>query len=196
MIGRLTGRILEKDPTALLVEAAGVGYEVSVPVGVVSAAGACGEPVALYTHQVIREDAHRLYGFLDRVDRDMFRALLKITGVGPKIALGLLSAMPAATLFHAIETRNIDLLTRLPGIGKRTAEQLVVSFPKTGLALTPRESVALGLSLAAQDAIAALVELGNKPKDATQAVRSRQDDLTLSSADLVRLGLKQLAGVG
>lgn len=194
MIGHLTGSIIEKTLQGILLNVAGVGYEVAMPLSCVTELPALAEMISIYTHFVVREDAMNLYGFMHRGDRELFRALIKVNGVGPKLALGLLSALPAAQLLRAIEMRDIDVLTRLPGIGKRTAEKLVVAFPTAaleGLSLTTIPSTDK-----MRDAIAALVELGYKPKQATDALRGAENDEQQTIEMLIKLGLKQLANVG
>ncbi len=128
MIGRLNGTLLEKNPPALLVSVQGVGYEVDVPMSTFYGLPNVGEPIELHTHFVVREDAQLLFGFASKHERALFRALLKVNGVGAKVALSILSGMTAEEFFQCVASKDAVALTRVPGIGKKTAERLLVEM--------------------------------------------------------------------
>lgn len=178
MIGRLRGRILAKHPPFLLLDVNGVGYEIEAPMSTFYVLPAGDGEVVLHTHLAVREDAHILYGFAREADRTLFRALLKVSGVGGKMALGVLSGMTAEEFGQAVQASDIAALTRLPGVGKKTAERLVVEMrdkldtigvlpPAAG----PAASGATAPAGADQDAVAALIALGYKPPEASRMVR-------------------------
>jgi len=177
MIGRLRGQILSKQPPFLLLDVNGVGYEIEAPMSTFYVLPHGDEEVTLYTHLAVREDAHVLYGFAREADRSLFRALLKVSGVGGKMALGVLSGMTAEEFGQTVQAGDIAALTRLPGVGKKTAERLVVEmrdkFDKIGVpsvagAATPAGTTAP--AAADQDAVAALIALGYKPPEASRMV--------------------------
>ncbi len=182
MIGRLKGEILVKRPPHLLIDVGGVGYELEAPMSTFYELPAVGGTVTLVTHLTVREDAHILYGFSRERDRDLFRALIKVTGVGPKIGLAILSGMDAARFAQSVEQEDIASLTRLPGIGTKTAQRLVVEMRDrldgilSGLPAAPAAAggrmVAEGADQALADAISALVALGYKPVDASRMARA------------------------
>ena len=166
MIGRLSGVLLEKNPPQLTLEVQGVGYEVDVPMSTFYNLPAVGERVTLYTHLVVREDAHLLYGFASEAERKAFRQLLKISGVGARIALSLLSGMSVAELVQAVATQEAGRLVKVPGIGKKTAERLLLELKdKFGAEM----SAGLALNRAApasDDVLNALLALGYNEKEA------------------------------
>ncbi|MBV8467688.1 MAG: Holliday junction branch migration protein RuvA, partial [Burkholderiales bacterium] len=128
MIGKLTGTLLEKHPPQVLLDVNGVGYEIDVPMSTLYVLPHAGEPAALYTHFVVREDAQLLFGFATRHERETFRQLIKVTGIGPKIALAVLSGMTSDELAMAVEREDAARLAKTPGIGKKTAERLVLEL--------------------------------------------------------------------
>ena len=128
MIGRLSGVLLEKQAPDLLIDVNGVGYEVQAPLSSFLDIGQVGSNITLLTHFVVREDAKLLYGFSDKMQRTMFRTLIKVSGVGPKLALGILSSMDADTFARCIQNHEVTALTKLPGVGKKTAERLIVEM--------------------------------------------------------------------
>ncbi len=128
MIGFIRGKLLEKDPTMLLIDVNGLGYEVSVPMTTLYKLGDAGSEVSLYTHFVVREDAQQLYGFKSKIDKKVFQELIKVSGIGARTALAILSGMECNTLLHCIENKDYGLLATIPGIGKKTAERLVVEI--------------------------------------------------------------------
>ena len=190
MIGRLKGTLVEKNPPQVLVDVAGVGYEVDVPMSTFCNLPAEGGAVTLWTHLVVREDAHLLYGFATRAEQAAFRALIRISGVGPKIALALLSGMTADQLAQAVESGETGLLTRVPGIGKKTAERLVLELKGklAGAAFAPAAGAAAG---SRADVAAALVALGYSEREAQAAAKQVPADAGVS--DGIRLALKHLA---
>lgn len=128
MIGRLTGRLLEKNPPALLIDVNGVGYEVDAPMSTFYSLPPLNESISLFIHMLVREDAQLLYGFASRTERVLFRALLKVNGVGAKVALSILSGMSTDEFLACISTKDVNALIRVPGIGKKTAERLLVEL--------------------------------------------------------------------
>ncbi|RMF17350.1 MAG: Holliday junction branch migration protein RuvA [Gammaproteobacteria bacterium] len=178
MIGRLKGTLLESHPPTLLLDVQGVGYEVEVPLSLLGHLPRPGDALELHTHFVVREDAQLLYGFLSRHDRDLFRQLIKVNGVGPKLALAILSHMDAPSFVATVTAEDVGALTRLPGIGKKTAERLVVEMKDRlkewgapASATAPLAVEAPGLS-PTEEAEEALVALGYKPAEAARAVRA------------------------
>jgi Holliday junction DNA helicase RuvA len=192
MISQLKGLVLEKSPPHLVLDVGGVGYAVDVSMHTFYQLANIGQEQTLYTHLSIREDAHVLFGFFDRVERETFRQLIKISGVGPKIALGILSGLTSAELGLAIETADIKKLSAAPGIGKKTAERLIVEL--RGKILS--DHIALFDSAAApevdykSDIIAALMSLGYNEKEARNATKSLTQETSVSEG--VRLALRQL----
>jgi Holliday junction DNA helicase RuvA len=192
MIGRIAGTLLEKNPPEVLVEAGGVGYEIDVPMSTFYNLPALGERVTLLTHLVVREDAHQLYGFLTAAERQAFRQLIRISGVGSRTALAVLSGMSVGELAQSVALQESGRLTRIPGIGKKTAERLLLELKgKLGAAL---EGAAVGSAPAADggtDVLRALVALGYSEKEATAAVRQLPAGTGVS--DGIRMALKSLA---
>jgi len=192
MIGRIAGTLLEKNPPEVLVDAGGVGYEIDVPMSTFYNLPAVGQAVILLTHLVVREDAHQLYGFLTAVERQAFRQLIRISGVGSRTALAVLSGMSVGELAQAVTLQESGRLTRIPGIGKKTAERLLLELKgKIGAAL---EGVVGGPAAAAEgstDVLRALVALGYSEKEAAAAVRQLPAGTGVS--DGIRMALKSLA---
>jgi Holliday junction DNA helicase RuvA len=190
MIGRIEGRLLEKNPPTLLVDVGGVGYEIDVPMSTLYNLPGLGERVVLLTHLAVREDAHLLYGFGTAAERTAFRELIKISGVGSRTALAVLSGMSVNELAQAITLQESARLTRVPGIGKKTAERLLLELRgKLGATL----DVAGGAAApdAATDVIRALMALGYSEKEAT--LGARQVPAGSGVSDGIRLALKSLA---
>jgi Holliday junction DNA helicase RuvA len=191
MIGKLTGTLLEKNPPQILLDCHGVGYEVDVPMSTFYLLPASGEKVSLLTHFVVREDAQILYGFATPAERDAFRQLIKISGVGPRTALSVLSGLSVNDLAQAVSTQETGRIVKVPGIGKKTAERLL-------LELKGKLGVDLGLpaggaarSDAQADIQQALMALGYNEKDAAAALKSLPADVGV--ADGIKLALKSLA---
>ena len=191
MIGRLTGILLEKNPPQILLDVAGVAYEVDVPMSTFYNLPDPGTKVTLHTHLVVREDAHLLYGFGTEAERRAFRQLTRISGIGAKIALAVLSGLSVAELAQAITLQESGRLTKIPGIGKKTAERIMLELKdKLGADLTS----AVGVHRAApasSDILNALVALGYSDKEAIAAVKDLPDGVAV--ADGIRTALKRLA---
>ncbi|HZR68212.1 MAG TPA: Holliday junction branch migration protein RuvA [Burkholderiales bacterium] len=191
MIGRLTGLLLEKSPPQITVEAAGVGYELEVPMSTFYGLPAAGERVTLLTHLVVREDAHLLYGFATDSERRAFRQLLKISGVGARTALAVLSGMSVAELVEAVAAQESGRLVKIPGIGRKTAERLLLEL-KGKLAGDALAGVAVNRQAPAMgDVVNALLALGYSDKEAAQAVKQLPGGLSLSEG--IRQALKSLS---
>jgi len=191
LIGRLTGLLLEKSPPQITVEAAGVGYELEVPMSTFYGLPAAGERVTLLTHLVVREDAHLLYGFATDSERRAFRQLLKISGVGARTALAVLSGMSVAELVDAVAAQESGRLVRIPGIGRKTAERLLLEL-KGKLAGEALAGVAVNRQAPAMgDVVNALLALGYSDKEAAQAVKQLPEGLSLSEG--IRQALKSLS---
>ena len=190
MIGRIQGILVEKTFPQLVISCNGVGYEIDVPMSTFYPLPRTGEEVTLLTHLVVREDAHLLFGFLTARERAAFRQLLKISGVGPKVALSVLSGMSVEDLAAAVQSGDAGRLTRVPGIGKKTAERLVLELrdklPKVAAA-APAENA----NAASADVLNALLGLGYNEREAQAAVKQLPADLPL--ADAIRQALKALA---
>lgn len=189
MIGRLHGKLLEKNPPQILIDVSGVGYEVDVPMSTFCNLPEVGGELTLHTHFVVREDAELLYGFATLAERAVFRALIKISGVGPKIALALLSGITVDQLKDAVDRGETGLLTKVPGIGKKTAERLVLEL-KGKLASTGAATAAVPTSGARADVAAALIALGYSEREAAAATKKLPEDCTVN--DGLRLALKSL----
>ncbi len=191
MIGKLTGTLLEKNPPQILIDCHGVGYEVDVPMSTFYNLPAVGEKVALLTHFVVREDAQILYGFGTAQEREAFRQLIKISGVGPRTALSVLSGMGVSDLAQAVTTQEAGRLVKVPGIGKKTAERLLLELKgKLGADIgVPTGGVVRGESHS--DILQALVALGYSDKEAALALKALPDDVGVSEG--IKLALKSLA---
>ncbi|QJQ96667.1 MULTISPECIES: Holliday junction branch migration protein RuvA [Halomonadaceae] len=201
MIGRLHGTLLEKQPPWLVVDVAGIGYELEASMNTLLALPGVGDAVRLYTHLTVREDAHLLYGFAREQERALFRALIKVNGVGPKLALAILSGMEEAQFMRCVMDDDAKSLTHLPGVGKKTAERLIIEmrdrFPHwSGDDLIGDASASAARAAPAdplQDAEAALVALGYKPTEATRMLSGL--DAELSTEGLIKAALtRKLAG--
>lgn len=205
MIGRLRGILLEKQAPDLLIEVAGVGYEVQLPLTSFYQLPATGEEATIYTHFVVREDAQLLYGFVNPNERALFRQLIKANGVGPKLALTILSGMTAQQFVRCVQLDDVSTLVKLPGVGKKTAERLVIEMrdrlkdwgiaPNTpvtdALILHGDEAVFSPQESAEHDAIGALVSLGYSQTQADKAVQKvKQTDM--SSEQLIKAALRSM----
>ncbi|MEJ2508333.1 MAG: Holliday junction branch migration protein RuvA [Gammaproteobacteria bacterium] len=198
MIGRLRGILAEKQPPWLLIDVHGVGYEVEAPMSTFYQLPATGSEVTLQTHLVVREDAHQLYGFASEPERRMFRALIKVSGVGAKLALTILSGSSADEFARCVQEGDSAALTRLPGVGKKTAERLVVEmrdrltdWAEGAAALVAAEAagVAAPAEEPAREALSALVALGYKPQEASRMIRA-VETAGLASEEIIRAALK------
>ena len=200
MIGRLRGQLISTQAPSLMVDVSGVGYEIEAPMTTFYNLPELGQPVTLYTHLVVREDAHLLYGFHSDADRSLFRALIKINGVGAKLALTILSGMSTEELVRCVDADDVAALTRLPGVGKKTAERLIVEMrDRLKLLNTPPSPSGVKLSSmgipetptadAISDAVSALVALGYKGQEASRMVRA-VDHKDKSSEEIIRAALQ------
>jgi len=199
MIGRLHGVLLAKKPPQLLIDVAGMGYEVSAPMTTFYELPEIGNEITLHTHLAVREDAHVLYGFLREQDRLLFRTLIKVSGVGPKLALAILSGMSADEFAGLVQIGDSAALTKLPGVGKKTAERLVIEMKDRlkdwqGVTMAPETSTssAVPANNTVKDAVSALVSLGYKPQEASRMVSQVESD-GLSSEEMIRLALRAAA---
>ncbi|MBD3670761.1 MAG: Holliday junction branch migration protein RuvA [Gammaproteobacteria bacterium] len=203
MIGRLQGTLLEKQPPSLLVDIGGVGYELEAPMSTFYGLPETGSQVTLHTHLVVREDAHLLYGFASQTERAMFRTLIKVSGVGAKMALAILSGISAAEFARCVQDDDTATLVKLPGIGKKTAERLIVEMRDrirdwggsesdfaavmTG---SPGGTMAEIPADATKEALTALVALGYKPPEASRMITRVEGADELSTEELIRAALK------
>jgi Holliday junction DNA helicase RuvA len=194
MIGFLRGKILRKQPPHLLIDVQGVGYEVEAPMSTFYDLPEAGVEITLFTHLTIREDAHVLFGFGSEAERRFFRSLIRVNGVGPKLALTVLSGISLDGFVRCVQENDTAALTRLPGIGKKTAERLVVEMrdrlddvgapASAGVSANPRD-----------EALSALISLGYKPQEAAQMLRVIKED-GLSSEELIRRALQSALRTG
>jgi Holliday junction DNA helicase RuvA len=197
VIGRLRGTLAEKQPPHLLLDVGGVGYEVEVPMTTLYRLPAQGEVVTLHTHLVVREDAHLLYGFGEKRERELFRELIRLNGVGPKLALALMSSLEVDELVRCVQAQDTSVLVKVPGVGKKTAERLLVelkdrfkaweNLPAIAPLVLPNQAPTAVSAEA--DAVSALVALGFKPQEASRAVAAVEGE-DLSSEELIRRALK------
>ena len=195
MIGRLQGTVIDKQAPDLLLDVQGVGYELLVSLSTFFAIPAVGESVTLHTHFVVREDVQQLYGFTERSERTLFRHLIKINGVGPKMALGVLSGMSANEFAACVHNNDVDTLVRLPGVGKKTAERLVIEMRdrvdsiEASVSSTNVHAAQPDLT---QEAESALIALGYKPQDAAKMISRVAGKETLGVEQLIRSALKNM----
>jgi Holliday junction DNA helicase RuvA len=196
MIGRLRGEIISKTPPFLLLDVNGVGYDVESPMSTFYNLPAVGEQVILFTHLAIRDDAHVLYGFASESERSLFRSLLKVSGVGAKMALAILSGMSADEFAACVQAQDTAALVRLPGIGKKTAERLIVEMKDRldklelgDVTAQPKGTAPAVEHSPVADAVGALIALGYKANDASRMVRGVECE-GLSSEEIIRASLK------
>jgi Holliday junction DNA helicase RuvA len=196
MIGFLRGVLREKQPPGLLLDVQGVGYEVNAPMTTFYDLPAVGETITLFTHLAVREDAHTLYGFSKLSDRTLFRTLIKVNGVGAKMALTILSGMDAGSFAACVQVGDTAALVKLPGVGKKTAERLVVEMrdrladwdtggAAQGAAASPPADVANPV----EEAVSALIALGYKPQDASRMVRA-VDTRDVTTEEIIKTALQ------
>lgn len=196
MIGRLRGIILEKHAPDLVLDVQGVGYEVAAPMSTFCSLPAINEEVSLFTHLIVREDAQLLYGFATVRERLLFRSLLKVNGVGAKLALTILSGSDVDDFSRSVQEGDAASLTRLPGVGKKTAERLIIEMRDRlkdisgAMGLKPVVSAAASLAGAKDEAIEALISLGYKPIEADKMIRVLASD-GLTTEELIRLALQR-----
>jgi len=201
VIGRLRGTLAEKQPPHLILDVNGLGYELEVPMTTLYRLPSVGEPLTLHTHLVVREDAQLLYGFFGKRERDFFRELIRLNGVGPKLALALMSSLEVDELVRCVQSQDTSALTKVPGVGKKTAERLLVELKDrfkawetvpAMFALVPNQPGgpdAMPVATAENDAVSALISLGYKPQEASKAISAIKEK-GLSSEDMIRRALK------
>ncbi|HSW70628.1 MAG TPA: Holliday junction branch migration protein RuvA [Gammaproteobacteria bacterium] len=199
MIGQLFGTLLEKQAPNLLLKVQGVGYEIAAPMSTFYRLPEVGQELILYTHLVVREDAHHLYGFSTRPERSLFRALLKVNGVGPRLALTILSSIEPEEFARCVLNQETVKLVCLPGIGKKTAERLIIEmrdklkdWSEDLSTATLASSDQPSRNQVLQDAIAALIALGYKPQEASRAV-AKVDEGKSSSEEMIRRALQEVS---
>ena len=200
MIGRIRGNLVHKQPPEILLEVGGIGYEIQVPMTTLFRLPELGAQVTLVTHFVVREDAQLLYGFIDEQDRTLFRQLIRVNGVGPKLALTILSGMDASSFVRCVQRDDVTSLMALPGVGKKTAERLLVEMRdklKDWLARAEGVDPAAGKGAVSApqtdivaDAEGALIALGYKPQEAARMVAAINDEGVDDSEELIRRALK------
>lgn len=197
MIGRLSGTVAEVSGNVLLLDVAGVGYEVELTTGAVAMLGPRGANCMLFTHQVVREDSLTLFGFLAREERELFRILIRVSGIGPKVALAVLSGMSVAELVRAVGNDDALTLTRISGVGKKTAERLLVeirdrlsAFATAPARMIPGEATTVHQD-AQREAVSGLIALGYRAQEATRAVSLAYED-DLAAEDLIRRALQSM----
>lgn len=190
MIGRLSGQLLEKTPPTVLVDVGGVGYEVDVPMSSFYELPEVGARVVLLTEFIVREDAQLLYGFLTAAERDTFRLLIRISGVGPRTALAVLSGMSVADLTQAVALQESARLLKVPGIGKKTAERLLLELKGKLAPALPSATGSAATVDAGADIVRALIALGYSEREAQSALRGLAPDVSVSEG--IRQALRQL----
>jgi Holliday junction DNA helicase RuvA len=199
VIGRIRGVLVDKKPPEIQIDVAGICYEVQVPMSTLYQLPELGNELTLHTHFVVREDAQLLYGFFEEKDKSMFRSLIKINGVGPKMALGILSSMEANEFVRAVRSNDINAMVKMPGIGKKTAERLLIEMRDRLKDWDGEEgSTAVPVSASASitsDAETALISLGYKPQQAAHAIAAvlKANPEIQGSEELIRHSLKSMA---
>lgn len=195
MIGRIQGQLVEATEQTALIDVGGVAYEVEVPSGARAALPSAGGAVTLHTHLLVRDDAQQLYGFASRAERDLFRALMRIPGVGPKLALAVISTFDLQELASAAAAGDAARLTRIPGVGRKTAERMLIDL-RDRLAdfdLKPSRGVAARSSAATEEAERALVALGYRPGEAAKLIAAIDSEAAASTSEIVREALRGAA---
>ena len=196
MIGRIHGTLLQKEPPAMLVDVGGIGYELEAPMTTFYDLPATGSEVTLYTHLVVREDAHLLFGFSRASQRSLFRSLLKVNGIGPRVALAILSGMNEDEFALCVSSEDIARITKVPGIGKKTAERLIVEMRdkvEAGDVALPAGTTSVLPTDPASEAVSALMALGYKGNEASRLVRNVSGE-NLTTEDIIRQALRNIAG--
>ena len=197
MIGHLRGKLAAKHPPQLLVDVGGVGYELEAPMSTFYGLPGVGAEVSLHTHLVVREDAHVLFGFGTERERGLFRELIKVSGVGPRIALGILSGATVDEFHRCVESQDVASLTRIPGIGRKTAERLIIEMKDRlkalgGASFAPAVPGATAATSPQAEAFSALVALGYKPAEVTRLLQAVEPDVT-TTEELIRHALRAAA---
>jgi Holliday junction DNA helicase RuvA len=196
MIGRLAGTVIDKQAPGLIIDCHGVGYEVETPMSTFLELPPEGKPVTLLTHLIVREDSHTLFGFATAAEKQLFRALLRISGVGAKMALAILSAMTPGDFQRCVEYEDATTLTKIPGVGKKTAERLIIEMrdrvTRLPAAAAAPGAIAVDGDSPRQEAVDALIALGYKPAEVNKLI-GRLDTDGQSAEDIIRSALKQVA---
>lgn len=190
MIGRIKGILLESNPPQIVVDVNGVGYEIDVPMSTFYNLPALGQEVTLLTHMLVREDAQLLYGFLTREERETFRQLLKVSGIGARTALAVLSGLSVGELVNAVAMQDANMLTRVPGIGKKTAERLILELKDKLTATLGNASVVAAVDNTLSDIINALIGLGYSDREARNAAKKLPEGVSVS--DGIRMALQNI----
>ncbi|NKB47002.1 MAG: Holliday junction branch migration protein RuvA [Legionellales bacterium] len=198
MIGHLTGILISKQPPDLLMDVQGVGYEVAASMQTIYQLPELNETVHLYTQLIVREDAHLLYGFADLVERGLFRQLIKVNGIGPKLALTILSSMTASQLIHKVHTQDANSLVKVPGIGKKTAQRMLIELrdrlqdmPTSTVSDTSLSAPTMAVMQPEEEAMTALMALGYKAMEANRLIKAvAQPQLT--TTELIRKALQEV----
>ena len=185
MINRILGIIVEKNPSVVIVDVGGVGYEIGIPVSTFSKLPQIGEKVLLYTHLYIREDAHQLFGFLEEMERSLFGKIIKVSGIGPKVGLAILSTISPTSLVSYIERRNTENLCQIPGIGKKTAERMILELNGKIEAVSENTNNN-------EELVQALLALGYSEKEVRSTVSTIEYKLTIQ--EKIKKALKLLSG--
>ncbi len=204
MIGQIQGIVVEKNVPHVLIDVQGIGYEIETSMSTFFQLPEINQKIKLFTHLTVREDAHILYGFIDQEERLLFRTLIKINGVGPKLALAILSSIQPHAFVQCIQDGDAASLVRIPGVGKKTAERLVIEMRDkvsewqlpTAMPAGPLTSQVALMNNAVSEATSALITLGYKPQEASKAINRINHDDSLSSEDLIRLALKNMINEG
>ena len=185
MINRILGKIVEKNPSVVIVDVGGLGYEVGIPVSTFSKLPQIGEKVLLYTHLYIREDSHQLFGFLEEMERSLFGKLIKVSGIGPRVGLAILSTISPTSLIGYIEKRNTENLCQIPGIGKKTAERMILELKGKIEAVSENTNDH-------EELVQALLALGYSEKEVRSTVSTIEYKLTIQ--EKIKKALKLLSG--
>ena len=185
MINRILGIIVEKNPSIVILDVGGIGYEIGIPVSAFSKLPQIGEKVLLYTHLYIREDSHQLFGFLEEMERSLFGKIIKVSGIGPKVGLAILSTISPTSLISCIEKRNIENLCQIPGIGKKTAERMIIELNGKIGAVSENTNDH-------EELIQALLALGYSEKEVRSTVSTIEYKLTIQ--EKIKKALKLLSG--
>ena len=196
MIAYLEGKLIEKNPTHLILEVNGVGYSVNIPVSSYASVGEVGQTVKVLTYQYVREDELKLYGFSSHQERDLFELLISVNGVGPRVALGILSSISVEDFQRSVLAEDLDVLTHISGVGKKTAQRLIVELKeklgKVDLGIEKAVEVKEGIGIPAEEAVLALVYLGYNKLDARKAVQkaNSESEESLPIEELIKRALK------
>ena len=195
MIGRLTGRIAAKAPDHVLIDVAGVGYLVSIPLSTFYELPEAESPASLWIHTHVREDALQLYGFLTERERALFQLLMSVAGIGPRVALTVLSGIPPTELVEALRTQDVRRLVAIPGVGKKTAERMVLELAEKVIPFASEAAPGVPAAVSGEDVVSALVNLGYRKSEAERAVDAiARTGPPQDFGDYLKLALKRLTG--